>query len=139
MVNLEPLLRAPLAVQLHVVTVVPAFLLGTWLLFASPKGSPRHRLIGKAYLALMGVTAVAALFIRSFMDASLALGPLRLGWIHLFVPLTMHGIYGAFATIRAGDVRGHQSAMRGLYFGGVIVAGLLAFAPGRVMYRMFFG
>ena len=29
--------------------------------------------------------------------------------------------------------------MRGLYFGGLIVAGLLAFAPGRIMYRMFFG
>ena len=139
MVNFEPLLRAPLAVQLHVVTVVPAFLLGTWLLFGSAKGSPRHRRIGKAYLALMGVTAVAALFIRSFMDQSVAVGPLRLGWIHLFVPLTAHGIYGAFATIRAGDVRGHRSAMRGLYVGGLIVAGLLAFMPGRVMHRMFFG
>ena len=139
MVNLDPLLSASPAVQLHVVTVVPAFLLGTWLLFASPKGSSRHRLIGKVYLGLMGVTAIAALFIRSFTDASLAVGPFRLGWIHLFVPLTAHGIYGAFATIRAGDVRGHRGAMRGLYFGGLIVAGLLAFMPGRVMYRMFFG
>lgn len=139
MVHLDPLLSASPAVQLHVATVVPAFLLGTWLLFASHKGSPRHRLIGKVYLALMGVTAVAALFIRSFMDASVAVGPLRLGWIHLFVALTAHGIHGAFATIRAGDVRGHRGAMRGLYFGGLIVAGLLAFMPGRVMYRMFFG
>ncbi|MGE0360232.1 MAG: DUF2306 domain-containing protein [Vicinamibacterales bacterium] len=139
MVNLEPLLRAPLAVQLHVVTVVPAFVLGTWLLVASPKGSSRHRLVGRLYLGLMGVTAAAALCIRSFSDASLAVGPLRLGWIHLFVPLTMHGIYGALVTIRAGDVRGHRSAMRGLYFGGLIVAGLLAFTPGRVMHRMFFG
>ncbi|MGD9906604.1 MAG: DUF2306 domain-containing protein [Vicinamibacterales bacterium] len=139
MVNVEPLLRAPLAVQLHVVTVVPAFALGTWLLFASPKGSRWHRSAGRLYLTLMGLTAIAALGIRSFMDASVALGPLRLGWIHLFVPLTAHGIYGAFATIRVGDVRGHRNAMRGLYFGGIVVAGLLAFMPGRVMYRMFFG
>lgn len=137
--DLEPLLAAPLAVRLHVVTVVPAFLLGTWLLFLSRQGTPRHRLIGKIYLGLMAVTALAALFIRSFSDASVAAGPFRLGLIHLFVPLTVHGIYGAFATIRAGDVRGHKAAMRGLYFGGLIVAGLLAFAPGRIMHRMFFG
>jgi uncharacterized membrane protein len=137
--DLEPLLTAPLAIRLHVVTVVPAFVLGTWLLFGSHKGSPRHRLVGKLYLALMAVTAVAAVFIRSFSDLSVSAGPLRLGLLHLFVPLTAHGIYGAFATIRAGNIRGHRAAMRGLYFGGMIVAGLLAFAPGRIMFRMFFG
>jgi hypothetical protein len=42
MVNLEPILSAPLAVRLHFATVVPAFVLGTWLLFFSRKGSPRH-------------------------------------------------------------------------------------------------
>jgi uncharacterized membrane protein len=137
--DLEPLLTAPLAIRLHVVTVVPAFVLGTWLLFGSHKGSPRHRLVGKLYLALMAVTAVAAVFIRSFSDLSVSAGPLRLGLLHLFVPLTAHGIYGAFATIRAGNIRGHRAAMRGLYFGAMIVAGLLAFAPGRIMFRMFFG
>jgi uncharacterized membrane protein len=139
MVDLAPLVNAPLAIRLHVVTVVPAFVLGTWLLVGSHKGSPRHRLIGKVYLALMAITAVAALCIRSFSDLSVSAGPLRLGLLHLFVPLTVYGIYGAFATIRAGDVRGHRAAMRGLYFGGMIVAGLLAFAPGRIMFRMFFG
>ena len=29
--------------------------------------------------------------------------------------------------------------MRGLYFGGLIIAGLLTFLPGRIMHRMFFG
>jgi uncharacterized membrane protein len=137
--DVEPLLTAPLAVQLHVVTVVPAFVLGTWLLFLSRKGTPRHRVIGKVYLALMAVTALAALCIRSFSDVSMEVGPLRLGLIHLFVPLTAHGIYGALATVRVGDVGGHRAAMRGLYFGAMIVAGLLAFAPGRIMFRMFFG
>jgi uncharacterized membrane protein len=31
--TLEPLLQAPLAVQLHVATVLPAFALGTWVIF----------------------------------------------------------------------------------------------------------
>jgi uncharacterized membrane protein len=37
--SLAPLLTAPFAVQLHVATVVPAFLLGTWLIFFSRKGA----------------------------------------------------------------------------------------------------
>lgn len=137
--TLAPLLSAPLAVQVHVATVVPAFVLGTWLLFGSTKGSSWHRTAGKAYLVLMAVTAAAATFIRSFADLSVTVGPLKLGLIHLFVLLTFHGVYGALATIRKGDIDGHRGAMRGLYFGGLIIAGGLAFAPGRIMYRMFFG
>jgi uncharacterized membrane protein len=140
MVTLHPLLAAPLAVKIHVATVVPAFLLGTWLLFASAKGSARHRLIGRIYLALMAITALAATFIRSFAEsASVDLGPLRLGLIHLFVPLTAWSIWRTLHYARSGQIVGHRQSMRGLYFGGLIVAGLLAFGPGRIMHRMFFG
>lgn len=137
--TLAPLLGAPLAVQVHVATVVPAFVLGTWLLFGSTKGAPWHRQVGKTYLVLMAVTAAAATFIQSFAELSITVGPLRLGLIHLFVLLTFHGVYGALATIRRGDIAGHRGAMRGLYFGGLIIAGGLAFAPGRIMHRVFFG
>ena len=67
-VNLQPILDAPFAIQLHFVTVVPAFFLGAWQLFASRKGSPSHRLIGKIYLALMSITAVAV-FLYRFLPA----------------------------------------------------------------------
>jgi uncharacterized membrane protein len=139
MVNLQPLLDAPVAVVVHFATVVPAFLLGTWLLFFSTKGSPYHRLAGKTYLTLMAVTAFAALFIRSFAGWSVTVGPLKLGLIHLFILLTYQGIWRTLTAIKAGDLRGHQASMRGMYFGALIVAGLLAFAPGRIMHRMFFG
>jgi uncharacterized membrane protein len=46
-VSLQPILDAPFAIQLHFLTVVPAFFLGSWQLFVSRKGSPSHRLIGK--------------------------------------------------------------------------------------------
>ncbi len=139
MLNLQPLLAAPFAVKFHVATVVPAFVLGTWLLFASTKGSRHHRLVGKVYLVLMAVTAIAATFIRSFADFSMDVGPLRLGLIHLFVPLTAWSIWRTLRYARAGQIAGHRQSMRGLYFGGLIVAGLLAFGPGRIMHRMFFG
>lgn len=139
MPNLEPLLRAPLAVQVHVLTVVPAFVLGTWLLFFSTKGSRYHRQAGTAYLALMTLTALTTVFIRSFSGVSLAVGPLRLGLIHLFVPLTLHGVVGTLRALRAGNIAAHQASMRGVYVGGLLIAGALAFAPGRIMYRMFLG
>jgi uncharacterized membrane protein len=137
--TIQPLVAAPLAVQLHVATVVPAFFLGTWLLFGSTKGSRHHRLVGKVYLGLMSVTALAAIFIRSFASLSITVGPLKLGLIHLFVLLTGWSVWRTLGYLRTGQIEGHKQSMRGMYFGALIVAGLLAFAPGRIMYRMFFG
>lgn len=139
MPNLEPLLRAPLAVQLHVLTVIPAFVLGTWLLFAGRKGSRLHRVVGTAYLTLMAVTSIAAVFIRAAGSLSFPVGPLRFGLFHLFVPLTLNGIVGTILALRAGNRRGHARAMIGVYVGGLLIAGSLAFLPGRIMYRVFFG
>jgi len=137
MVDLDPLLSAPVAVRIHVATVVPAFVLGTWLLFLSQKGSRVHRLVGTIYLALMSTTAVAAVFIRAFGSWSIDVGPLRFGLLHLFVPLTAWSVWTALRSVRRGDIAGHQGAMRGLYVGGLVIAGLLTFLPGRMMYEMF--
>src|SRR5579862_3815673 len=49
--DLKPILDAPFAVKLHLATVVPAFALGTWLIFFSRKGAPVHRALGAIYLA----------------------------------------------------------------------------------------
>lgn len=137
--DIQPLLNASLPIKLHVATIVPAFGLGTWLLFFSAKGSRYHRLAGTVYLTLMVVTALAAMWIRAFSGFSLEVGPFRLGVLHLFVPLTLHSVWATLRALRAGHLATHQGSMRGLYFGGLIVAGLLAFAPGRIMYRMFIG
>lgn len=136
--NLRPLLAAPLAIQLHVFTVVPAFFLGAWLLLVSRKGSPSHRLLGKVYLTLMCATAIVAFFIPSFMSFSIGKGPLRLGLIHLFIPLTIFSVWRTRTALRTGDITAHRASMMGLYFGGLVIAGLLTFIPGRIMFRIFF-
>ena len=137
--NLQPILDAPLPIQLHFITVVPSFFLGAWQLLASRKGSPSHRVIGKIYLTLMSITCVAAFFIPSFTPFSIGVGPIRLGLIHLFIPLTVNGIWQTRRALRTGNIRLHKASMRGMYFGGMIIAGLLTFIPGRIMYRIFFG
>lgn len=130
--HFELVAREPLAIQIHLATVIPAFFLGTWLILFSKKGSRYHRALGYSYLSLMTVTAFAAMFIRS-------LHPGHLSWIHLFIPLTLFGVVSAIWRIQRKDVKGHRAAMLGLYFGGLIIAGALTFYPGRLMYRLFFG
>ncbi len=121
-----------LAVKLHLLTVLPAFALGTWLIAVSRKGSPRHRRLGALYLVLMCATAVMTLGIRS-------INPPGLSVIHLFVPLTLGSTFYALWAVRRGDIESHRRTMVGLYVGGLLIAGLFTFSPGRLMYRLFFG
>jgi uncharacterized membrane protein len=130
--DFAPVAEAPLAVKIHLATVVPAFLLGTWQIFISRKGAPLHRAIGVVYLVLMTVTATAAIFIRQIRPGSFSL-------LHLFVVLTYWSVFSAIWNLRKKNIRGHQMAMIGLYVGGLLIAGGLTFLPGRIMHRLFFG
>jgi uncharacterized membrane protein len=129
--NLNPIAEAPFAVKIHLATVIPAFVLGTWLIFLSRKGSRWHRGVGAAYLALMTVTATAAIFIRQLRPGSFS-------WLHLFVVLTYYSVFAALWTLRKKNIAGHQRAMVGLYVGGLLIAGGLTLLPGRMMYRLLF-
>ncbi|MGE0419597.1 MAG: DUF2306 domain-containing protein [Acetobacteraceae bacterium] len=126
------LAQAPLAVQIHLATVLPAFGIGTWQILASAKGTPPHRFCGYLYMGLMVATAIAAIFIHEINEGHLSL-------VHLFVPLTLWGVYAGLRSARRGDIKGHRGAMLGLYIGGLLIAGGLTFAPGRLMNRLIFG
>jgi uncharacterized membrane protein len=130
--NIGLLLHAPLPIQIHLLTVLPAFAIGTWLVAFSIKGSRHHRIVGAVYLILMTITAVVTCFIRSAGEGYLT--P-----IHLFIPLTLFGVVSAIRCVRQGNIAGHRRAMLGLYFGGLILAGAFAFMPGRLLHRVFFG
>jgi uncharacterized membrane protein len=130
--NLDLIASAPLAIKIHLATVLPAFAIGTWQIFVSTKGSRYHRLLGAIYLALMTVTAITTFFIRSLRPGELSL-------IHLFIPLTLYGVFGALWNIRRGNIKGHRNAMLGLYFGGILIAGGFTLLPGRLLHHVFFG
>jgi len=126
-----PILEASLPIKVHLGTVVPAFVVGTWLLFFSKKGAPLHRVMGYSYFTLMSVTAIASFFIRSSTGG--------LSFIHLFIPLTAFSVTSAWWNICKGNVEAHKYSMYGLYTGGLLIAGALTFMPGRRMYAVFFG
>ncbi|MCA2997553.1 MAG: DUF2306 domain-containing protein [Rhodocyclaceae bacterium] len=121
-------------VYLHLATVLPAFLIGTWLML-NHKGTSLHRLLGKAYMLLMLTTAIVALFIPA------VLGPRWLnhfGFIHLFCVLTIYTVPTAYLAARRHDVAAHLSGMIWLYVGGLVIAGSFAFSPGRLLHKWLF-
>jgi uncharacterized membrane protein len=134
--TLAPILAASPAIKIHVATVIPAFLIGTYQIFFSRKGAPFHRALGYIYLTLMTVTATAALFVHSVMPRGPFFG---FSPIHLFVPLTLFGVVGALRGAWTHNVPMHRRAMLGVYIGGILIAGSLAFLPGRVMHSVVFG
>ena len=134
--TLEPLVHAPFPVQLHVATVIPAFLLGTWQIFISKKGAPFHRAIGYIYLVLMTITAVTSLFVHQIMPKSPFYG---LSPIHLLVPLVLFGVVAALIGAWTHNIRMHRSAMLGVYIGGILIAGSLTLLPHRIMHAVVFG
>ena len=119
----------------HLATVVPAFLIGSWLLVMR-KGTPLHKGLGRIYLPLMLVTA----FITLFMPAHV--GPQifnHFGFIHLFSLLVIYLVPMAYLYARRGDIKSHASSMVGMYVGGILIAGSFAFMPGRMLHTWLFG
>lgn len=134
--NLQPLLDASPAVQFHVATVVPAALIGTWQIFFSRKGAPLHRALGYVYIVLMSATAVSTLWIHELVPNGPFYG---LSPIHLLIPLTFFGFFGAIQGARTHDIRRHRISMLSVYIGAILIAGLFTFMPGRIMHAVFFG
>lgn len=61
------------------------------------------------------------------------------GFIHTFSVLTLFSVPTAYFAARRGDLRVHRAAMIGLYVGGILIAGTLAFLPGRMLHDWLFG
>lgn len=124
------LLSTPLSVQVHVAGVVAALFVSI-LIFALPKGTGLHRLFGWIWVVGMATAAITSVVMIG--DFGNGVTPL-----HIFTAITVVSLAGGLISIRRGNVRGHAGSMVGLFFGGLIVAGLFAFLPGRTMWNVFF-
>ncbi|MEW4449007.1 DUF2306 domain-containing protein [Qipengyuania sp. JC766] len=121
---------AKLPIIVHVATVLPAIPLGGYLLLA-PKGTKRHKQLGKIWLLLMLATATSAIFIQSSGGFS---------FIHIFVPVTFHAAWKVVATARKGDIAGHKKHLVFTYLAALMIPGIFAFVlPGRLMNVMLLG
>ena len=113
----------PLVVYVHFIAALAAMAIGAVQL-ARPKGTAGHRVIGWTWAALMMVVALSSLWIPAFLAFT---------WIHLFTLFVMVTLPLALYRAHRGEGAGHAKGMRGIYVGGLIVAGVFAFMPGRVL------
>jgi uncharacterized membrane protein len=134
--TLQPLLQASWAIQLHVVALVLAWLVGSWQFFVIRRGSAAHRTLGQLFIALMLVMALITLFIHERSPNSAFFG---LSVMHLYVPLIL--VLSALAILGARTRRRplHRFAVISLYFGSLIFTGLVQIflVPG-IAHQMFF-
>ena len=128
--NLALVAAAAPAVQLHLATALIALAIGTVLLMGV-KGTTLHRILGWTWVVAMAVTAISSLFIRQLNHGSFS-------FIHLLAGWTLVGLPMAVYAARRHRVAQHRKAMTGMFVGGLILAGLLAFLPGRLMWELFF-
>jgi uncharacterized membrane protein len=130
--TLAPLLDAAPAIQLHAFAAMAAFGLGI-VQFAAPKGTLPHRTIGWIWVALMTVVGVSAFFIHEIR----LWGP----WspIHLLAIFTLVTLPLAVWHAHRHAVDRHRWAMISIFTGGLVIAGLFTFLPGRIMHAVAFG
>ncbi len=114
---------APIPILVHAAAALAALVLGSVML-ARRKGTASHRLLGRVWVGLMLTVALSSLWIPRFLHFT---------WIHLFTLLTLVAVPLAIYRIRSGNVSAHASTMKGLFIGGLIVAGIFALAPGRLL------
>jgi uncharacterized membrane protein len=120
------------AIAIHMTAALAALATGPVALWARKGGEQRpklHRAFGYAWVTLMVIAAVSALFIRGGQLPNIA------GYspIHLLVPLTLFGLYGSFRYLAQGNIAKHRQIMQILYYGACVVAGAFTLLPGRFL------
>lgn len=129
-VDFSPLLSIPIALKIHISSALIAFFTGWWIL-AGPKGTGMHKKLGWTWVIAMGSTAISSFWLTGLNNGSFS-------WIHGLSAWTVVGLPMGIYAIRRKNVKKHAKHMTGMFFGGMILAGLFTFLPGRLMWHLFF-
>jgi len=119
-------------IAIHLSAALAAIATGPVALWARKGARQRptvHRAFGYAWVTLMLVTAVTALFIRDRHLPNIA------GYtpIHLLVPVTLLALFAAFYKLARRDIAGHRRIMQRLYVLAGIVTGAFTLLPQRYL------
>lgn len=125
-------------VAVHMTAALAATAIGPFALWArlGRQQHPKlHRAFGYAWVTLMLIAALSAIFIR---HSPLALvGGFSL--IHLLIPVTLGMVVGAFWFLARGNIAGHRKTMQGLYIGACVIAGGFTLHPDRLLGNLIWG
>ena len=82
-------------------------------------------------MAAMGLTAISSFFITGLNGS-------HFSWIHGISAWTIIALPMAVAAARRRNIRKHAKGMTNAFVGGLLVAGLFTFLPGRMLWSIFF-
>lgn len=120
------------AIAIHLAATLAATAIGPIALWTRLGRQPRprpHQAAGYAWVTLMVIAAISALFIRDFARPNLA----GYSWIHLLIPFTLGQLLLSWRALRRGNLAAHRKIMQGLYVGACLIAGAFALLPGRLL------
>ena len=126
MLTLTPLIAIHASAALAATVIGPVAL---WTRRSSAQHPRLHRAAGYAWVTLMVVAAVSALFIHGTRGPRWA----GFGPIHLLVPVTLGMLVLAFRYLLRGNVKGHRRTMQSLYVSACVVAGFFTLLPDRLL------
>ena len=125
-------------IAIHMTAALGALALGPLAIWARRSATQRprlHRAAGYAWVTLMVISAVSAMFIRDFRLPNV--------WgytpIHLLVPLTLGGLVMAFVFLARRNITGHRKAMQSLYWQACVGAGVFTLLPSRYLGQLVWG
>jgi uncharacterized membrane protein len=130
--QLTPLIAIHMSAALGTIAIGPVAL---WARQGAQQHPKLHRAFGYAWVTLMVVSAVSALFIRDRALPNIA----GYSFIHILVPVVLLALFGAFWMLAHGNVRGHRKIMQWLYFGACIGAGAFTLLPNRYLGQLVLG
>lgn len=113
----------------HIAAALLALVLGSTILLRR-KGTLSHKTMGWIWAGLMSSVAFSAIPLRTYHGIPNIDGFTP---IHLFILLVLFNVPRAVWAIYHGDVITHGKAMRGLYFGALIGAGVFTLLPNRLL------
>ena len=125
-IPLSPLLNAALIVQVHVIVVLIALILGPCAMLRRSRDI-WHRWLGYAWLTAITLAALSSFAIHEARQV----GPFSN--IPLLSIFTLWQLWRGVGQARAGRIAAHRQTMLGLYVYTIGVAGLFTFLPGRRM------
>jgi uncharacterized membrane protein len=130
--SLDPLVAAPLVVQVHAFAAMAAFALGM-IQFAGPKGTLPHRTMGYLWVGLMLVVAGSSFGIYGMRQFG------TFSAIHVLSVIVLVLVPLAVIAARRHHVGRHSWAMITLFAGALVIAGAFTLLPGRIMHRALLG
>lgn len=123
--------QVPAVVWPHLLTIMVVLVLTPIMMFRR-RGDARHRLLGKIWVVLMIVTALASFRIQLIERGSFS-------WIHLLAVWTLIQAPLIWWTARHHQVARHRSAVRGMTTGALLIAGFFTFPFNRLLGQWLFG